>query len=99
MSQPNENTPDWLKGDDAAKTPDVVVAKAAAKEATPKKIKAINDERPARTLKGFRIREDYQTRFDVLVATLKHAEGKKGPDFMEEALELLFRKYDKKLAS
>ena len=32
-----------------------------------------------------------------LVATIKHSEGKKGPDLMEEALELLFRKYDKKI--
>ena len=99
MPQHNETAPDWLKGDDVAKTPAPVVAKAAAAETSQKKVKATNDERPARTLKGFRIREDYQVRFDVLVATLKHIEGKKGPDFMEEALELLFRKYDKKLAS
>ena len=97
MSQRNQ-APDWLKGDEVGKTPAPVVAKAAT-ETAPKKIKATNDERPARTLKGFRIREDYQARFDVLVATIKHSEGKKGPDLMEEALELLFRKYDKKLAS
>ena len=97
MSQRKETAPDWLKGDDVGATPVAVVAKAAT-ETKPKKIKATNDERPARTLKGFRIREDYQARFDVLVAMIKHSEGKKGPDLMEEALELLFRKYDKKLA-
>ena len=33
---------------------------------------------PRRSLKGFRIRQDYQRRYDVLVATVKHTQGKKG---------------------
>ena len=49
--------------------------------------------RARRSLKGFRIRQDYQRRYDVLVATLKHTQGKKGPELIEEALELLFDKY------
>ena len=48
---------------------------------------------PRRSLKGFRIRQDYQRRYDVLVATVKHTQGKKGPELIEEALEMLFDKY------
>ena len=46
-----------------------------------------------RSLKGFRIRKDYQRIFDELVAREKHISGKKGPDLLEEALEMLFDKY------
>ena len=48
---------------------------------------------PRRSLKGFRIRQDYQRRYDVLAATVKHTQGKKGPELIEEALEMLFDKY------
>ena len=49
--------------------------------------------KPQRRLKGLRFRIDYQQRFDMLVAKEKHASGKNGPDLVEEALELLFEKY------
>ena len=48
---------------------------------------------PRRSLKGFRIRQDYQRGYDVLATTVKHTQGKKGPELIEEALELLFDKY------
>ena len=48
--------------------------------------------RPPRSLKGFRLREDYQRKFDELVAREKY-NGKNGPALVEEALELLFNKY------
>ena len=98
MSQPNE-APEWLKGDDVKTPPPAAAQKSPAPVAKKRKVATTsNDTRPGRSLKGFRIREDYQQRFDVLAATMKHMEGKKGPDLMEEALEMLFRKYDKKLA-
>lgn len=50
--------------------------------------------KPERSLKGVRIRIDYQQRFDLLAAREKYSSGKKGPDLAEEALELLFEKYD-----
>ena len=96
MPQRNETAPDWLKGEE---TPAPVLAKGASEPKPRKPAVASNDEKPRRSLKGLRFREDYQERFDVLTATLKHLEGKNGPDLIEEALELLFRKYDKKLAS
>lgn len=48
---------------------------------------------PPRSLKGLRFRTDYQRRFDMLVASEKHKSGKKGPDLVEEAFEMLFEKY------
>ena len=48
--------------------------------------------KPSRSLKGFRIREDYQRKFDELVAREKY-NGKNGPALAEEALEMLFNKY------
>lgn len=80
--------PDWLavEADRAAK-----LHKSGRMVNNPSARKTI----PKRTLKGFRIRVDYQQRYDVLLATLKHAKGKKGPELIEEALELLFRKYER----
>lgn len=49
---------------------------------------------PKRDLKGLRFRVDYHRRFDLLVAREKHSSGKNGPDLIEEALELLFEKYE-----
>lgn len=48
---------------------------------------------PKRSMRGFRLREDYQIRFDTLVAREKIRSGKKGPDLIEEAMQLLFEKY------
>ena len=48
---------------------------------------------PIRSSKGFRLREDYQRRFDELVAREKY-NGKNGPALIEEALEMLFDKYE-----
>lgn len=49
--------------------------------------------RPRRSVKGMRIREDFQIRFETLVAHEKIRSGRKGPDLIEEALQLLFTKY------
>lgn len=98
MPQPSSE-PAWLDGEaeraaELHKSGRKVNNPSAHKETR----KAPNqDGTPPRTLKGFRIRQDYQQRYDVLVATVKHTEGKKGPELIEEALEMLFRKYDNKL--
>ena len=48
-----------------------------------------------RAPKLFRVRLDYQEKFDELVARVKYAEGKNAPTLIEEAIELLLRKYSK----
>lgn len=51
------------------------------------------ESHPIRSSKGFRLREDYQRKFDELVAREKY-NGKNGPSLIEEALEMLFDKYE-----
>ena len=101
MSPPDQE-PDWLDGEqtrakELAATGQKVNNPSADKST--KRRKTVKADRPQRTLKGFRIRSDYQQYFDELVAREKHASGKKGPDLVEEALELLFKRYDKTLTN
>ena len=49
---------------------------------------------PPRKFKGFRVREDYIQRFDLIVTKAKHSSSKNGPDLIEEALEMLFKKHE-----
>lgn len=74
----------------AVPTPKEKKAKAKAVPA------AVNKQMPfvERIQKGFHPTKDKAGRFDVLVARQKHASGKKGPDLIDEALDLLFQKYD-----
>lgn len=87
MPKRNHGEPDWLDGE---------AERAAHLHDSGKKVNNPSATKmPPRTLKGFRIRQDYQQRYDILAATVKHTEGKKGPELIEEALEMLFQKYDK----
>ena len=58
-------------------------------------VKTANDKMPFldRIQKGFHPTKDRAGKFDVLVAKQKHVSGKKGPDLIDEALDLLFEKY------
>lgn len=99
MARPSRE-PDWIDGEEQrAET----LAKSGKKVNNPSALKpkkrGANQTTPPRTLKGFRIRADYQQQFDELAAREKHISGKKGPDLIEEALEMLFRKYDKNTSS
>ena len=99
MPQHNKSEPDWLNGE-ANRADKLHKSGQGVNNPSARKPKAANnEEKPPRSLKGFRLRNDYQQRFDELAAREKHQSGLKGPDLIEEALELLFRKYDKKLAS
>ena len=48
-----------------------------------------------RAPKIFRVRLDYQEKFDELVTKMKYTEGKNAPTLIEEVIELLLRKYQK----
>ena len=86
--------PSWLDGE-ARRAGKLVKSGLSVNNPSARKNKAVNPNIPPRSLKGFRIRGDFQQRFDELAAREKHLSGKKGPDLMEEALEMLFHKYDK----
>jgi len=63
-----------------------------------KSMKPANQQQKApfveRSYKGFRPTKDRVGKFDILVATQKNSSGKNGPDLIDEALDLLFNKYD-----
>ena len=50
-----------------------------------------------RVLKGFRPSRDRAATFDTLVAEQKNTSGKRGPELIDEALDLLFKHYRKEL--
>lgn len=87
MPKHNDSAPEWLDGE---------AKRATQLHDSGKKVNNPSASKmPPRSLKGFRIRQDYQQRYDVLAAMVKHTQGKKGPELIEEALEMLFQKYDK----
>ena len=91
--------PDWLNEEDKragelTKT-DKSVSNPSAPKPKPRSVKSVPNVSIERSLKGFRLRVDYQQRFDALVAEQKYLSKKKGPDLIEEALEMLFKKYKK----
>ncbi len=61
-------------------------------------VKNDNEKMPYidRIQKGFHPTKDRAASFDMLVAEQKHSSGKKGPDLIDEALDLLFEKYKTK---
>ncbi len=88
--------PDWLNQEDKRAGRLSASGKVVSNPAAPKP--RARDQKPQpieRSLKGFRLRVDYQQIFDSLVAEQKHITGSKGPDLIEEALLLLFKKYKK----
>ena len=48
---------------------------------------------PVRSIKSIYIQDSYSLAFDKLVFEQKIAKGKKAPELMEEAIELLLKKY------
>lgn len=59
----------------------------------PKLVKSKKITAPERIRKGFFIQEKYVMAFDKLIFEQKMVKGKKGPELLEEALMLLFKKY------
>ena len=66
--------------------------------AAPRMIPAKSKE-PSRATKGFYMQEDHKTAFDKLAFDEKLSGGKKAPELIEEAVELLLEKYGRELYS
>lgn len=56
-------------------------------------VKEIKKVAPARHIKSIYIQESHSLAFDKLAFEQKIAKGKKAPELMEEAIELLLQKY------
>ena len=60
----------------------------------PRLQKAVKKLAPVRHIRSIYIQASHGRAFDQLVFNQKMLKGKKSPDLMEEAIELLMRKYD-----
>ena len=60
----------------------------------PRLIKATNKPTPARIIRSIYIQESHCKAFDKLAFAQKMVKGKKAPELMEEAIELLLKKYN-----
>ena len=60
-------------------------------------VKTTKKPAPARHIKSIYIQDSYSLAFDKLVFQQKIAKGKKAPELMEDAIELLLKKYGNKL--
>ncbi len=88
--------PDWLNDEDKRAEKLTKTGKSVSNPTAPKaKRRKIAPIEINRSLKGFRLRVDYQQLFDELVVEQKHTSKKNGPVLIEEALEMLFKKYNK----
>ncbi len=91
-NMPSKNSPNLrslkeLKGPEEAPKPIL----------DPEKVKAPKPK-VSRISKGVYMEESRARKFDLLVAIMKNEdEKKKGPDLLDEALDLLFEKYKGKL--
>ena len=56
-------------------------------------VKTTKKPAPARHIKSIYIQDSYSLAFDKLVFQQKIAKGKKAPQLIEEAIELLLKKY------
>ena len=95
----DEVPPEWMseeatRAESQAATGKMVNESAVLKESKAKTPKA---PRPQRVLRGWRPSRDRAATFDALVAEQKHTSGKNGPKLIDEALDLLFKHYNKML--
>ena len=58
-------------------------------------VKPLKAPRPTRVLRGWRPSRTRAAAFDALVAEQKNTSGKNGPQLIDEALDLLLKRYDK----
>ena len=89
--------PEWMSEEETraegqAATGRLVNESALLKE---RKAKATKAPRPLRVLRGWRPSRDRAATFDALVAEQKNTSGKNGPKLIDEALDLLFKRYNK----
>ena len=93
----DEVPPEWMseeatRAEGQAATGKMVNESAVLKE---RKAKTPEAPRPQRVLRGWRPSRDRAATFDALVAEQKHTSGKNGPKLIDEALDLLFKHYNK----
>ena len=93
----DELPPEWMSEEANRSEGQTATGKLVNESAVLKKRKAKPSKasRPQRVLRGWRPSRDRAATFDVLVAEQKNTSGKNGPKLIDEALDLLFKRYNK----
>ena len=93
----DELPPEWMSEEETRAEGQVATGKLVNESAVSKKRKSKTSKapRPQRVLRGWRPSRDRAAAFDVLVAKQKNISGKNGPALVDEALDLLFERYNK----
>ena len=93
----DELPPEWMSEEETRAEDQVATGKLVNESAVLKKRKAKKPKapRPLRVLRGWRPSRDRAAAFDMLVAEQKNTSGKNGPELIDEALDLLFTRYNK----
>ena len=93
----DELPPEWMSEEATRAEGQTATGKLVNESAVLKKRKAKMPKvpRPQRVLRGWRPSRNRAATFDVLVAEQKNTSGKNGPKLIDEALDLLFKRYNK----
>lgn len=85
-------TNNWID-EENARASELAKTGTTANNNAPLLVKTIKKPAPTRHIKSIYIQDSYSLAFDKLVFEQKIAKGKKAPELMEEAIELLLKKY------
>lgn len=85
-------TNNWID-EENARASELAKTGATTNDKAPLLVKTTKKPAPARHIKSIYIQDSYSLAFDKLVFQQKIAKGKKAPELMEEAIELLLKRY------
>ena len=93
----DELPPEWMSEEATRADGQTATGKLVNESAILKKRKTKTPKAPRtqRVLRGWRPSRDRAATFDALVAEQKNTSGKNGPKLIDEALDLLFKSYNK----
>ena len=93
----DEVPPEWMSEEATRAARQTAAGKLVNERAVVKKrpVKPPKAQRPTRVLRGWRPSRTRAAAFDALVAEQKNTSGKNGPKLIDEALDLLLKRYGK----
>lgn len=89
-------TNNWID-EENARASELAKTGATTNNNAPLLVRTTKKPAPVRHIKSIYIQESHSIAFDKLVFQQKIAKGKKAPQLMEEAIELLLKKYGESL--
>lgn len=89
-------TNNWID-EENARASELAKTGATTNNNAPLLVRTTKKTTPVRHIKSIYIQESHSIAFDKLVFQQKIAKGKKAPQLMEEAIELLLKKYGESL--